>query len=351
MAVFTLDIVKKIDREADLSFKIISKDEFETAITKADTLGTNVYSNDKFLIESSYDENKHEQLVVYSYEKISLIDREERDQGVFSCSSFTSIDLHNVDTSEMTKFDEIFFGCKAKHIDVSTIDTSNVTDMTSAFGRITLEELDLSNLNTSKVEEMNSTFSESKIKHLKLGFDTSKVKNMEGMFSYAEFGDLDISMFDTSNVTDMTCMFMNMKAKSINLGEFNLSSLIYADYMFCRCDAYEEGRIKSNGSIKKLRNINNEVSYIESDEVLKDKILDVLGQNIASIVYGSPGNELTEDRKHMLIDIINDIVLDGKVLSEYEEFLKEYKIREALNEIIRDTEMDVFGKISCIQVQ
>ena len=131
-----------------------------------------------------------------------------------NCSSLTSLDLSNFDTSNVTDMDSMFYGCSSLiSLDVSNFNTSNVDYMCHMFyGCSKLTSLDLSNFDTSKVNDMDWMFSKcSELISLDLSsFDISNVTDMNGMFSdCSKLTSLDLSNFDTSNVTAMNHMFQN----------------------------------------------------------------------------------------------------------------------------------------------
>lgn len=63
--------------------------------------------------------------------------------------------------------------------------------------------------------------------------NTSEVTEMSGMFDYcSNLLGLDISHFDTSNVQAMSFMFEGLTISELDLGNFNMSKVIDAAYMF-----------------------------------------------------------------------------------------------------------------------
>ena len=81
--------------------------------------------------------------------------------GMFrNCSSLTSLDVSNFDTSKVTDMYNMFEYCSSlTSLDVSKFDTRNVTDMGDMFsGCSSLTSLDLSKFDTSKVAYMASMF-------------------------------------------------------------------------------------------------------------------------------------------------------------------------------------------------
>ena len=78
-----------------------------------------------------------------------------------SLSGLTEIEgLNQVDTSEVTSMEDMFFGCQnLSSLDLSSFNTSNVTDMSWMFNACyKLSSLDLSNFDTAKVTNMSYMF-------------------------------------------------------------------------------------------------------------------------------------------------------------------------------------------------
>lgn len=223
-AYLTREIIEKINKSAGISFKTVNKESFEKIQSKALLLNLVQYSDNDFLVINTYDSIKGEQLVVYSYKEIYLyrpnkVDR-STDKIYFEETDFTSIDLHNVNTSEIRYAVRMFKNCKAKSIDVSTMDTSNIMLMISMFNGVNLSTpLDLSNFKTSRLIGTDSMFRAAKIKELRLdNFNTSRVISMSSMFKDADIEYIDISNFQISTHTITDQMFDGCKAY-INRGE------------------------------------------------------------------------------------------------------------------------------------
>ncbi|ENI0605482.1 InlB B-repeat-containing protein [Listeria monocytogenes] len=102
----------------------------------------------------------------------------------------------------------LFWNSVASSLDVSNLDTSNVTDMFGMFSYCAATSLDLSN------------------------FDTSNVTNMEAMFYDCAATSLDVSNFDTSNVTEMRVMFCYSAVTSLDLSNFDTSNAITVDMLY-----------------------------------------------------------------------------------------------------------------------
>ena len=161
------------------------------------------------------------------------------------CSSLTSLDLSNFDTSKVTNMNNMFRSCRSlTSLDVSKFDTSNVTNMSGTFRDLkSLTKLDVSSFDTSNVTSMPWMFSNCKLL-TKLDvskFDTSKVTNMSYMFSYcSNLTNLNIGdKFDTSEVTNMSYMFSSCSnLTNLNIGDkFDTSKVTNMQMMFQNCSS------------------------------------------------------------------------------------------------------------------
>ena len=170
-------------------------------------------------------------------------------QGYRNC---TSIDLSNVDTSNVTDMSYMFnIGNVADptrtlltYLDISGFDTSKVTDMSCMFRYCgSLPSLDLSSFDTSNVTNMNSMFALCEaLTSLDLSsFDTSSVTDMSHMFSCCEsLPSLDLSTFDTSNVADMSSMFYNCSGlPALDFNSFDTRNVKSMYQMFYNCSELE----------------------------------------------------------------------------------------------------------------
>ena len=157
------------------------------------------------------------------------------------CSSLTTLDLSNFDTSKVTHIESMFSSCPSlTTLDLSNFDTSNVTDMSYMFYDCSsLTTLDLSNFDTSKVTHIESMFSSCpSLTTLDLSnFDTSNVTDMQDMFNYcSKLTKLDVSNFNTSNVTDMSRMFQYCPSlTTLDLSSFDTSKVTDMSWMFNGC--------------------------------------------------------------------------------------------------------------------
>ena len=160
-------------------------------------------------------------------------------------SKITSIQLNNVDTSNVTDMHNMFYGCNnLESIDLSNLDTSKVTDMSKMFYDCQkLQSLDFSNLDTSSVTTMEAMFYEcDALTSLDLSkLNTSSVTNMSEIFANCKnLTELTINGIDTSKVTDMSSMFSGCKnLTTIDISKLDTSSLTTMEYMFDGCSSLE----------------------------------------------------------------------------------------------------------------
>ncbi|MCH5257098.1 MAG: BspA family leucine-rich repeat surface protein [Lachnospiraceae bacterium] len=165
-------------------------------------------------------------------------------QAMFAyCSSMTSVDLSNLDTSKVTDMSKMFYNCtNLTGVDVSKFDTSKVTDMNEMFASCyALTEVDVSKFDTGKVTDMSNMFSLCyELTSLDVSrFNTSKVTDMSWMFSGCfELTSLDVSRFNTSKVTDMSEMFSSCpKLTSLDVSGFDTRQTTKFAKMFYGCSS------------------------------------------------------------------------------------------------------------------
>ena len=162
------------------------------------------------------------------------------------CSSLTSLDINNFNTSNVIYMDGMFGGCSSlTQMDLNNFDTSKVRNMHDMFTACTsLKSLDLSNFNTAEVNKMDGMFDYcTSLVSLNIdNFNTRNVTSMRSMFfDCSSLAFLNVSNFDTSNVTDMSDMFgcMNtiegMPITTLDVSNFDTSKVTNMHEMFNRC--------------------------------------------------------------------------------------------------------------------
>jgi surface protein len=156
-----------------------------------------------------------------------------------------SVDLSNLDTSNVTNMSEMFVDCfSLEEINFGDIDTNNVTDMNAMFNNCqSLISLDLSAFDTNNATDMSYMFSGcTSLVEIDLGdIETDSVTNMQGMFNNCtSLNNLDLSGFDTSNVVYMSGMFQDcLSLTTLDLSSFSTNNVADMSYMFYGCSMLE----------------------------------------------------------------------------------------------------------------
>ena len=211
----------------------------------------------------------------------------------------------SIDTSLMTKFNQMFMNCKTlTKLDVSGWNTSNVTDMYSMFyGCSSLQTLDVSGWDTSKLKYMSSVFFSCKsLTQLDVSnWDTSNVTTMRTMFYHCNaLTQLDVSGWNTSNVTDMYSVFSNCNALTqLDVSGWNTSNVTNMSSVFGNCNALTQLDL-TNWDASKVTSINtfcdlgtfnsnslNVVGGLTYDEVVLNNICILNGLSVsANKIFG-----------------------------------------------------------------
>ena len=180
-------------------------------------------------------------VTIYAPENKTIYAAEDSSEMFREFRIITNLDLSNLDTSNVTDMEFMFWNCLAlTSLDLSSFNTASVSNMNYMFdGCRALTSLDLSNFNTSKVTDMSYMFYHCEaLTSLDLSsFNTASVSNMSRMFlSCQALTSLDVSSFNTSNVTNMCMMFWNCQAlTSLDLSNFNTSNVTNMQNMFADC--------------------------------------------------------------------------------------------------------------------
>ncbi len=156
----------------------------------------------------------------------------------YSCNSVRDFDFSGFDTSKVTDMSYMFLNFGVEELDLSGFDTSNVTDMSNMFERCSAKSINFTGWNTSKVECMSHMFQDcDKIESLDLtSFDTSNVNDMYYMFHGCAASVIDVSSFNTSAVVNMTSMFNGCSSvTTLDLSGFDTSNVTSFDSMFNYC--------------------------------------------------------------------------------------------------------------------
>lgn len=123
-----------------------------------------------------------------------------------------SINLSNLDTSNVTTMEAMFYFCRRlTTIDLTPLNTSNVTSMNEMFrGCSGMTSLDLTHLDTNNVTDISGMFHGcSGLTNLDLTpLDNGLVTDMSRMFyNCKRLANLNLTPLSTSNVTNMSSMF------------------------------------------------------------------------------------------------------------------------------------------------
>ena len=160
--------------------------------------------------------------------------------GVFAfCYSITSI---NLDTSlpKIKYFDHAFYNCSSlTSLDLSLLNVRDLKDISDLVaGCTSLKTINLNNFPTDQVTNMDAIFYDCiSLTSVDLSFfNTRNVKNMNHFFfNCYSLNSIDITNFDTSQVTSMKSMFYNCSLSSIDVTKFDTSNVEIMMYMFSNC--------------------------------------------------------------------------------------------------------------------
>ena len=183
----------------------------------------------------------------------------------------------SIDTSLMTKFNQMFMNCKTlTKLDVSGWNTSNVTDMYSMFyGCSSLQTLDVSGWDTSKLKYMSSVFFSCKsLTQLDVSnWDTSNVTTMRTMFYHCNaLTQLDVSGWNTSNVTNMSSVFGNCNALTqLDLTNWDASKVTSIN-TFCDLGTFNSNSLNVVGGLTYDEVVLNNICILNGLSVSANKI-------------------------------------------------------------------------------
>lgn len=161
----------------------------------------------------------------------------------YNCSNLEEIDVSNFDVSSVKNFEYVFYACvQANIIGVEKWNTSSATSMKSMFYKCaSTPHFDLSSWNTSNVTDMSWMFNRGAGTIDFTGWDTSKVTDFTGMFASSYFTYLDLSSFDVSSVTTFNSMFFASESLKTILVSHNWNETFkdgaITDWMFENCYA------------------------------------------------------------------------------------------------------------------
>lgn len=217
--------IEQVQSTKSLRFKSNIK-SLDSLTAKANILGYNTIKID----EDLYAVEDANSITICSESQIKL---PEDSEAMFCGTKFRSIELREVDTSDVENMTLMFSSCESTKIDFSNFDTSKVTNMHCMFGGCKVKELDLSS------------------------FNTSKVKKMDYMFDCCSLHSINLTSFDTYNVTNASYMFYNFKLaedQELDLTSFKLKPGINTTDMFRFC--HNKIRILDENVLKAFKKCN-----------------------------------------------------------------------------------------------
>ena len=208
------------------------------------------------------------------------------DYMFFGCSTIDEIDLSNFDTSSVISMGVMFRIChNLRSLKLTNkFKVNNVNYMRSMFYNCSsLSSLDLSNFDTSKVTDMAYMFNGCiSLTSLNItNFDTSNVQSMNFMFRYCEqLTTLNLLNFNTLQTTTMGDMFHGcLSLISLDLSSFDMTNVKNISSMFFNCKSLEYIKVikgteySSLLSSSTLTNVPENIVFCLNDNFVKWKQL------------------------------------------------------------------------------
>lgn len=284
MALFTRDIIEKINQQLELSFEIISEESLNSKTLKAQMLGITEYKDANFLIVKT-----QEKLTVYSCDTIELdnssiiegLELKIEITGLFEDTSFTAIDFTNTSTKNVNCMIEMFGRCKAKKLNISSFDTSNIECISYMFDGCQAEEIDCSSIKISKEKIINPIFQNCK------AFENNKVILNDEMKQLRE-------ITFTKQLQDIRLLFNDLNFY-IAFGDEEVIEYI-------------------------IKSVNSFVNYYFNND---ENIISTSG------LFNSPLEELINPKF-----LLDNTLINGRPVTDYKELIEEY-------EIIRKTKFEI----------
>jgi surface protein len=203
------------------------------------------------------------------------------------CTSLTTPDFSNWDTSGITSMETMFEGCSNFNGNITTWDVSNVVDfcrpdgtsgflnncylfdqdiggwnITSAtqlgsfFKSCRVFNQDISNWNVSGITIMVGTFRDARLFNQDISsWDVSSVTSMSSMFREAYDFNQDISGWNTSSVTSMSGMFRSASDFNQPIGTWNTSLVTNMSEMLFDADGFSQNI--GNWDVNQVTNLSN----------------------------------------------------------------------------------------------
>ena len=199
------DMLELVEQNTRLGFKTVSN--LSDEVLKFDG---EVYR----VSQNCFIESVNDSVTVVSNKIFKIMDGYE----LFQDKQFKSVDLSNVDMTDIETTERMFEGCSIQNVELACGGTNKLRTMKAMFMNSTIRTLNIKSLQTKNVDDMSYMFCNSNIGKLR----TSR------------------RAFNTHNVVDMTKMFFrctNDTIKNAKVEDFNVNSLLSADFMFSKCEA------------------------------------------------------------------------------------------------------------------
>ena len=223
-------------------------------------ISTNITSLESFF-DSSIDSNTEKIISINLFNfNSSLITTFDR--MFYGCNSIQNINLSNFISSSVNTATKMFYGCsQLKSIDLSSFETTKLENMQYMFyGCSQLQSINLSNFYTPLLLKCDYMFygCNNLSSIIITNFDTSKVENMSYMFyGCSQLLSINLLSFNTEVVKNMDYMFYGCsKLQSIDLSNFNTPLLQNTESMFKGCGQLQSIAL-SNFDTSKVVNMQN----------------------------------------------------------------------------------------------
>ncbi|EHK9937474.1 BspA family leucine-rich repeat surface protein, partial [Enterococcus faecium] len=203
----------------------------------------------------------------------------------------TSLDLHRLDTHNITDMTCMFGGAKGLiTLNVSGWDTSQVRSFDGVFYECNnVQALDMSSWQTDQVRTLDGMFQNCfQLQTLDVGhWNISQVRNINGIFyGCTNLQSVDVSNWDTSQVTNFDNVFSNCKSlKRIDVSQWNTSNGTHFGATFYGCEQLEQLDV-SNWDTSK--NITLFITFADAPQL---QLLDLISWDATKVVnfYESTG--------------------------------------------------------------
>ncbi len=186
----------------------------------------------------------------------------------------SSIDMENLDFSNVTDMSYMFRNCTFSSIDLSNFDTANVTNISYMFYESSkIVSLDLSNFNTSKVTTIYNIFSGCKtLSEINLvNWNTSNLLKMNYVFANCSgLTTIDLSNFDTTKVQTMDWLFYHCSGlTNANCSSFITTNVSSMSNIFNKCNSLEDLQFNDLGHNESCK----EIDLTNCSKLTKESVL------------------------------------------------------------------------------